>query len=121
MCFLSDLWKKITDIICNTAIGRGNFAVVGRQKSFFSGALIGPNSLFCFALVACNVENFAAHRRSLLLQQAAAQDAARTAAHKFSGGVRSPKAQCAALPDNPETRDTYHTSSSERSCAVARK
>ena len=101
------------------AAGRGNFAVVGRQKSFFSGALIGPNSLFCFTLIACNFENCAAHRRSLLLllQQAAAQDAARTTVHESSGAVRSRKAQCQAPSDNPETGDTYHTSSRERSCA----
>ena len=94
---------------------------MGRQKSLFPGALIGPNSLFCFTLIACSFEICAAHRRSLLLQQAAAQDA-RTAVHESSGAVRSRKAQCQALPDNPETGDTYHTSSSrERSCAVARK
>ena len=44
------------------------------------------------------------------------------AVDESSGAVRSRKAQCQALPDNPETGDTYHTSSSrERSCAVARK
>ena len=97
--------------------GRGNITV-GRQKSLFSDALIGPNSLFCFALIACNFEICAAHRRSLLLQQAAAQDAARTATHESSGAVRSRKARCQARPDNPETGDTYRTSSSrERSCA----
>ena len=30
------------------------------------GVLIGPNSLFCFALIACNFEIRAAHRRPLL-------------------------------------------------------
>ena len=40
--------------------GRGNFAVVGRQKSLFFGALIGPKSLFCFTLNACNFEICAA-------------------------------------------------------------
>ena len=58
---------------------------MGRQKSLFSGALIGPNSLFCFTLIACNFEFCAAHRRSLLLQEAAAQDASRTAVHESSG------------------------------------
>ena len=47
----------------------GNFAVVGRRKSLFSGALIGPNSLLFFALIACSFEICAAHRRSLVLQQ----------------------------------------------------
>ena len=40
--------------------GRGNFAVVGRQKSLFPGALIGPKSLFCFTFIACNFEFYAA-------------------------------------------------------------
>ena len=31
-----------------------NFALVGRPKSLFPGALIGPKSLFCFTLIACN-------------------------------------------------------------------
>ena len=44
---------------------------MGRQKSLFPGALIGPKSLFCFTPIACNFESCAAHRRSLLLQQAA--------------------------------------------------
>ena len=44
----------------------GSFAVVGRQKSLFPGALISPNSLFCFARIACNFEICAAHRRPLL-------------------------------------------------------
>ena len=88
--------------------GRGNFAVVGRQKSSCSGAVIGPNSLFCFTLIACNFEICAEHRRLLLLQQAAAQDAARTAVHESSGAVRSRKGQCQALPDNPETGDISH-------------
>ena len=91
----------------------------GRQKSLFSGALIGQNSLFCFTLIACNFEICAAHRRSLLLlQQAAAQDAARTAVHESSGAVRSRKAQWQALPGNPETGDTYHTSSSREEAAI---
>ena len=91
----------------------------GRQKSLFSGALIGQNSLFCFTLIACNFEICAAHRRSLLLlQQAAAQDAARTAVHESSGAVRSRKAQWQALPGNPETGDTYHTSSSREEAAL---
>ena len=47
--------------------GRRNFAAMGRQKSLFSGDLIGPNSLFCFTLIARNFEICAAHRRSLLL------------------------------------------------------
>ena len=79
---------------------RGNFAVVGRQKSLVSSALIGPNSLFCFTLIACNFEICAAHRRSLLLQQAAAH-AARTAVHESCDAVRSRKAQCPAPPASP--------------------
>ena len=102
--------------------GRGNFAVVGRRKSLFSRSLIGPNSLFCFTLIACKFENCATHRRSLLLQQAAAQDAARIAVHKSCGAVRSWKAQCQGPPDNPETGDTYHTSSRvEKEAALAKK
>ena len=97
--------------------GRGNFAVVGRQKAFFSGALIGPKSLFCFTVIACNFEICAAHRRSLLLQQAA-QDAARTAVHESSGAVRSRKAQCQALPHSPETGDTHDSSSSREEAAL---
>ena len=88
----------------------GNFAVVGHQKSLFSGALIGPNSFFCFTLIACIFELCAAHRRSLLLQQAAAQDAARTAVHESSGAVCSRKAQCQALPENPENRSHIRVS-----------
>ena len=42
----------------------GNFAVVGRHKSLFPGALISPKSLFCFTPIACNFEVCAAHRRS---------------------------------------------------------
>ena len=49
--------------------GRGNFVVVGLRKSLFSGAVIGPNSLFCFTPITCNCEICAAHRRSLPLQQ----------------------------------------------------
>ena len=95
---------------------------MGRQISLFAGVLTVLNSLVCFTLIARNFETCAAHRRSLLLQQAAAQDAARTAVHESSGAVRSRKAQCQVLPDNPETGGTYDTSSSrERRCAVARK
>lgn len=46
--------------------GRGIFAVVGREKRVFFGVLIGPKSVFCFNLVACNLEIYAAHRRLLL-------------------------------------------------------
>ena len=39
---------------------RGSYAVVGRQKTLFLGALIGPKSLFCFSLIVCNFEIYAA-------------------------------------------------------------
>ena len=93
----------------------GNFAVVGREKTLFSGVLNGPKSLFCFTIIACNFENCTAHRRSLM-QQAATEDAAHAAvAHESSDTVRSRKAPCQAPPDNLEIGDTYH--SRERSCA----
>ena len=37
---------------------RSNFAVVGHEESSLSAILIGPKSLFVFALVACNFEIF---------------------------------------------------------------
>ena len=49
---------------CFESSGRGYFAVVGRQKSLFSGVVIGPKSLFCFTLIACNFEICAAHRHA---------------------------------------------------------
>ena len=54
--------------------------------------------------MARSFEIYAAHRRSLL-QQAAAEDAARTAVHESSDTVRSRKAPCQAPPDNRETGD----------------
>ena len=93
---------------------RGNFAVVGRQQSLFPGALIGPKLLFFFALIACNFEIFAAR---CLLQQSSRRHAARAAAHESSDTVRSRKAQCQALPDNPETGHTDNITSRGRSCA----
>ena len=50
---------------------RDNFTVVGREKSLFSGVLIGPKSFFCVTLIACIFEICAAHRRSLLQREAA--------------------------------------------------
>ena len=88
--------------------GRGNFAVLwGAKKSFFSGVLIGPKSLYCFTLIACNFDIYAAHRRSLL-QHAAVEDAARAAVRESSDTVHSREAQRQAAPDNPETTGTYH-------------
>ena len=59
-----------------------------------------------------------AHRRSVL-QEAAAEDASRSAVHvESSDTMRSRNAQCQAPPDNPETEDTYDYHSRERrSCA----
>ena len=82
--------------------GRGNFAVVGRQKSLFLGALIGPKSLFFFTLIVCNFEFYAAR-----CCNKAAEDTPRAHQHESSDTVRSRKARCQELPDNPETRDTY--------------
>ena len=85
--------------------GRRSFAVMGRQKSLFSGPLIGPKPLFCFALIACNFEIYAA--RCCIKQQKTAARAA--VVHESSDTtVPSRKARCRALPDNPETGDTYH-------------
>ena len=50
-----------------------------------------------------------AHRRSVL-QEAAAEDASRSAVHvESSDTMRSRNAQCQAPPDNPETGDAYHS------------
>ena len=57
--------------------GRGNFAVVARQKSVFPGALIGPKSLFCFTLIACNFEMYAAR----CCNRASAEDTPRAQQH----------------------------------------
>ena len=84
-----------------------NFAVMGPEKSVYSGNLIGPKSIFCCTLIACNFDFYAAHCHPLL-QQAA--DAVRASVYASYDTVRSQKAQCAAAPDNPETRDTYHCS-----------
>ena len=43
---------------------------------------------------------------------------AQQAIHESSGAVRSRKAQCQPLPDNPETGDIYHTSSSREEAAL---
>ena len=81
---------------------RPNFAVVARQRSFFSGALIGLIRYLASLSLHVILKFCAAHRRSLLLQQAAAQDAARTAAHESSGAVRS---RNCLLYTSPSPRD----------------
>ena len=63
-------------------------------------------------MIECNFEACAAHCRSLLHPAAGAAPAA---VHEGSDTVRSRRAQCEAAPDNPTTRDTYH--SRGRSCA----
>ena len=104
--------------------GRGNFAVVVHEKSLFCGILIGSKSLFCFVhshqMITCKLgfEVYDAPRRSLL-NQAAAEDAARAAVHESSDTVHSQKAQFQAPPDNPATGGTYH--SREREAVLARK
>ena len=49
---------------------KGNLAVVGHEKTLFFGILTGFKSLFCFTLITCHFEIYAAHRRSLLQQAA---------------------------------------------------
>ena len=82
------------------------------------GGLIGPKSLICFTLIACNIEICAAHRRSLL-KPAAAQYATRTAVHESSDAVRSRKAQYQAPSENPQTGDTKYKTSSSRERSYA--
>ena len=75
-------------------------------------------NLFCS--IAWNFEIYAAHRRSLLQEAAAAaEDASRAAVHvESSDTMRSRKAQCQAPPGNPETGDTITV---EKEAALARK
>ena len=67
---------------------------------FFSGALIGIE--YFFGLLSKHVFL----KFVPLLQRKAAEDAARSAVHESSDTVRSRKAQCQAVPDNPETGGT---------------
>ena len=77
----------------------------------------GPNSLFCFTLTASNLEICAAHRGS-----SSTSCRAHSSTRVFWCRALSQKAQCQALPGNPETGDTYHTSNGrERSCALWRE
>ena len=83
----------------------------------FSGVLIGTKSLFCFAPLyeILKIMPHTAHRRSLLREAAAAQDASCAVHVESSDNMRSRKVQSQAPPDNPETGDTCH--SRQRSCA----
>ena len=69
-------------------MGRGNFAVVERQKSLFSGTLTKNR---CFALLSLRVI-----LKPTPLAAATTEDATRAAAvvHESSDTVRSRKAQC---------------------------
>ena len=69
--------------------------------------------------IACKSEIYAAQCRSLLQEEAAAEDASRAAVHVESCDTMcSRKAQCQAPPDNPETGDMYERiTSRERGCA----
>ena len=56
-----------------------------------------------FSLIACNFKKYAAHRRTLLQQEAADAACARPAVHESFDNVRSrKKAQCQAERDDSE-------------------
>ena len=85
-----------------------NFTVVGREKSTFSGVLIGPKSLFCFTPLNAILKMMPHTAASCCKKQQ--QQASRAAAHvESSDTMHSRKAQCQAPPYNPETADAYHS------------
>ena len=93
----------------------GQFRSSGARKIVIFWCSDWPRIVILFQSIACNFEIYSAHRRSLLQEVAAAEDASRAAVHVESfDAMRSPKAQCQAPPDNPETGDTYR--SRERNC-----
>ena len=96
-----------------------NFATDGLEKSSFSGILIGPKSLFCFTLIARNFENYYVMppAAAYLVPGTQQTQRAQQYTHESYDTVRSPKAQCEAAPDNPETGHTYITVSRGRNCA----
>ena len=70
--------------------------------------------------IACKSEIYAAQCRSLLQEEAAAEDASRAAVHVESCDTMcSRKAQCQAPPGNTQNEDTYH--SRKRSYAAEQK
>ena len=99
----------------------GQFRSSGARKIVIFWCSDWPRIVILFQSIACNFEIYSAHRRSLLQEVAAAEDASRAAVHvEPSDTMRSRKAPCQAPPDNTETGDAYH--SRERSCAIiARK
>ena len=75
-----------------------------------------PKIVILLHRIACNFERYDAHRRSLLQEASAREDASRPAVHvDISDTMRLRKTQRHAPPYNTEIGDTYN--SRERNCA----
>ena len=110
-------WKKC--IFKRTCFGCGGISQLWGPKIVLLWCSDWLKIVILWHSIACKSEIYAAQCRSLLQEEAAAEDASRAAVHVESCDTMcSRKDQCQAPPDNPETDDTYEYHSRERrSCA----